>query len=368
MDLGELYVRRLIIHEVPKPADGPVGLSEIESPLKDEIGLYFRERLVESFVFDRTTILFDPASDSPVPAEVLTLLTEAEPDLLGRSQALAKHLHDRQTGATSGGLLMVALLEVSGSRGVGILKLEKEEGAHALLKTVGGKHTIDVELIKDLFLTKKTRVFKAAIFVSAISQKAPTKPSTETAIADEALGPDVDSKTGEAGISPATGMEAVVADRQVERTPSAEVAQFFMKFLGCKIASDPKTQTTSMVEESLAYINEIPDPTKKSRYLTGLVADVAKPAETINVSTFAEDNLDEDDRDSFVQHLANKGVPTTSFQKDITSVKSFLEKITYKFESGINVIVPTAAEGDVAVGGANDHTVLTVTGKLKKVR
>jgi len=70
-----------------------------------------------------------------------------------------------QSGINSKGLLSVIFCKVDGRHSLAILKLEREEGVRLKTTTLAGKQTYDLDLIKELMLTGKTKLFKLGLFV-----------------------------------------------------------------------------------------------------------------------------------------------------------------------------------------------------------
>lgn len=69
-----------------------------------------------------------------------------------------------QSKVNSSGLLAIALGQASGAPTLAIIKLEPERGVHYAISTVDGRHTVDLELLRNLTLTDKTKVYKTALF------------------------------------------------------------------------------------------------------------------------------------------------------------------------------------------------------------
>ena len=145
-DLALLIVNRVIIHEVPHRRENtaPV-LSDIESPMDDDIRQLLKERIIATAGDPSKTfeIEWDPQTTSPVPGLVATHLASPEIDVLvEQSRAMAQHLFTTQPTTSPGGLLLVIHAAISPQPVVIILKLEKQEGARIVPHPAGdGKHT-----------------------------------------------------------------------------------------------------------------------------------------------------------------------------------------------------------------------------------
>jgi len=131
--LSQLTINRIIIHEVPRhlrsDSESSPAYSEVESPLNDELRVFFKEKIVEtvgsSSAYD---VIFDATTRSPVPQMVRDFLARSDINFVEMSKVIAKHLHDAQGGVSPGGLVTVVDCRIEDNRAIGILKLEKEAG------------------------------------------------------------------------------------------------------------------------------------------------------------------------------------------------------------------------------------------------
>jgi Na+/H+ antiporter 1 len=82
---------------------------------------------------------------------------------IGVLAILGMHLYDLQKKTNSPGLLTVIRARAAGQDLIAILKLEREVGVHVQIDEKGAKRVINLEFLRDLTLTRKTRVFKAAV-------------------------------------------------------------------------------------------------------------------------------------------------------------------------------------------------------------
>lgn len=192
--------------------------------------------------------------------------------------------------------------------------------------------TYNVEYMRDLFLTGRTRVFKIALF-----------------LLDEAA------------------LEGWVSDLQA-RGP--DIADFFLTtFLGCRLTSDPSVVTRTFHLAAEKFINEIvSDPETKVRYETALLAQLNSNDKEISLNTFANKYLDTKDRAPFVKDLAAAGV-TTSFVKDTQLISKKLRKLQYEFSQGVKVTYPADIPEDVVhVSAQTDgRTAMKIVDELKNL-
>lgn len=313
-DIGLLAVRKVIFHEVPhrsrkEAGTGPV-LSEVESPITDEIQVYLSERIKNSVGSSRSfDIEFDPQSSSPIPSLIKNYTSN--PDSLAFiaiSQEMAKHLYTIQTGSNPGGLLAVVDCEVGSSPALALLKIEKEEGARLQQDLFKGKKTFNVLHFRDLILTENTRLFKVASFVRLVQ--------------------DFDS---------------VVSDYQRGSRSYIEVADFFLrKFLGCKLREEPQVATKKFYEIATDFINDVfkNEPLKLAKCYHHLVSELSSEQARIDPKKFAEKYLPLKQRQSFLNHLEEHGLSAKSFSLETSLVEPRLRHSLLEFRSGIKVVTP----------------------------
>jgi hypothetical protein len=156
-DLGTFRIEKAIVHEVPqryvrKGSGGP-NLSEIESPLDQDLANYFERKVAGSLAEAALDVLFDPTASSPIPDLVRDSVGSRKQSFVAISQDMAKHLHEVQTGVNPAGLLAVLQGTVAGRRCLAILKLEKESGVRVEQLQIDGKRTLSVLNVRDLILT-----------------------------------------------------------------------------------------------------------------------------------------------------------------------------------------------------------------------
>jgi hypothetical protein len=238
-------------------------------------------------------------------------------------------------------LIAVVDCSIGESRAIGILKLEKEEGVRLRETTHHGLRTFDVSYIRDLILTRKTKLFKIGFFFPP---------------------PD----------SPSDDPEGRVCDEQRGYLPRTEVAGFFLEtFLGCRLVDDPRIATKQFFLAAQDFINEhIEDPVERTEILNHLLSEVTNRRTRINVLDFARASLSAQKRQPFLSYLAEHGVDGQTIAKDITLIEAQTKKMAMEFYNGISVVGSVEAFGesvkvDRARGG---DAKVQITGKLKRVK
>jgi hypothetical protein len=303
MDWDEFTVERAVVHYVPTDkGDDQSELLLTDDAIRLDPGLqsYFRDKIAMRLSARAMEVVADPEQAQTVPDAVRAVLPDAE-QLVACSKDIATHLHTVQSRVNSSGLLAVVLGQIAGVQPcVAVIKLEPERGVRYAISTVDGRHTVDLELLRNLTLTDKTKVYKTALLLE-----------------------DGGAIAGWA------------ADDQRTTASGTQVANFFLsRFLGCAPKLPAAITTFNFVRAASASINEdVKSPKQRSRYQVALLAVMQDNTTTIRPWTFAETNLEPEDRPAFLGRIAKAGIPpTTTFVKDTSRVN--VSRFTMTFTSG----------------------------------
>lgn len=333
-------IQHVIIHEVLRQKAGekkalPI-YSEAESELKDESKLFLREKLINSIGSSNAhEILFDENYTSPVPEIIKKLLTEDynNENFIESSKSFACHLNNIQTAINSAGFILIFSGFNIDKRVVGISKLEKVEGAQLKQSQRGGKNTFEITNLKNLILSKNTKLFKIAVY-----------------------------EKNDDGF-----YFGNICDNQLNA--KGEIAHFFLKkFLGCKLKADYAIETKHFYKYSIDFIQSIDDPLIQNQYKLFLQAYIQNNQNVIESRRFASTYLQVSHRQAYEQYLVKKSVPFTII-KDCRYIENDLKKHLYKFENGIQIIgTKDDFEDQVKLESLeNGNTRATVESRLEKI-
>lgn len=305
MDLGTFFVDEIAVHDVPRnnvnstPAD--ITYSDQASPLNAELRNFFKQKTTQSLGRHGYLVEHDPDQASPVPALIEAILVDSQ-QLISASRDIARHLYDSQPAVSNPGLLVALLGRVQNGACLGILKLEREDAIRVEETTLpGGGKTFSVAHLRDLMLGKHTRLFKASAFHM----------------------PDGSLDT----------LAGIVSDDQRGYNPTTEVATFFLaRFLGARLRTAPDVATKTFFEASQEWIEaEVTEPEKKARYEIALLGEMNRQAHSLTPNSFATENLDVDDRQSYRTFLTTAEAPTVSFEKDLKLVAPRVKRLSLRF-------------------------------------
>lgn len=335
-DLSKVSVTNIIFHDVPvntrKKGVGPL-LTDQETGADSQ-----RVPLLETRVRGvlgggaAYPIEFLPGSASPVPDAVSLLVDKAAaPDcLIQQSRRMAAFLFDIQVGSVSAGLLCVLKVAAGARRGVAIMKLEREKGADLHLNQQGGHCSFEMSVLDSLVLTDGTRLFKSALFLEGASG----------------------------------GMEAVASDNQNSASRSSDVAQFWLKFLGCRFVVEPRISTQRWFDASVEFVNDcVRDPVEKNALYEHLVSEMNSNKHSISPKRFISDYVKRDLQQEYSEFLTKNGVALRSFPKDTSDIESKLKRLSYHTHEGVTVTAPADKENLIQVASKR----IIVNDQLRKV-
>jgi hypothetical protein len=315
MDPASFTVEDVIVHDVPpndgqRTAEQAVTLSEAAIPDLDASRRnYFGEKITGSLAGKAFAVTRDPDQPSNVPDQIASILGDTA-QLVAASQEMARTLYAVQSQVNNPGLLTVIVGSASSERWIGVLKLQRHEGIQMRqITTESGDKTFSATILDDLTLTDQTRVFKASLF---------------------------------RGEEPAAhALEGLVSDEQRGYDPRREVANFFLaRFLGCKLKAEPEVSTKAFFDGSREYFAKVPDAERQRNYNTALVAELLSPAETLVPTDFAQRFLQSEDRQGYLDHLAERDLREEAIDKDIKLIQPKLNRLTMRTAHNIRVVGP----------------------------
>lgn len=311
IDTTTILIEKIIVHDIPKHKKGEKGIepnySEQESKLTQGLRNFFKEKVMQALGSDKSfKICFDDDNTSPISWINKEILESDGSNFPLQSKAITKHLFEIQVGYNAAGILVVIFGKVNSFNTCIILKLEKDTGAQ--LKLDDKTHSFNIEEVKDLMLTQKTKIFKVALFIQREDFKAK--------------------------------YDGVIMDYQIDIKEKKEVTTWFMeKFLGCRAFEDPKITTQHFYNHTRAYINTIQDDIDRAKYIQDLNSYVQKNSLTLNPKEFADDYLrTTKHRNDYKTFLETKKFKFSSFPKDLSQIDRQVKKITLTFDNDIAIV------------------------------
>jgi nucleoid associated protein NdpA len=346
MNVASLCIDETIIHEITDrvlapPSPPQLLLSNAVSPLDDDLRAYFQARIAESLRLAAFAVVADPGRNSPTPELVHQGFVGSGVDFVETSKAMAQHLFNAQLNVRSSpGLLVISKGRLDSGACLAILKLQKQEGVNLERTGSSGAESYSLEHLRRLMLTNDTKVFKVALFEGN-------------------------------GVAEIEDIHALVSDKQRFSSPEKRMAEFFLAdFLGCRLRDDPAQTTSTYMVRAEKFFNErIASPEKRARYHRALQADLTSQSDSVAPRTFATEQLDEGDRQAFLDYLKLGEVSTSRFKKDTTLIEQRLREAEYVLASGIRIRGSQTAFDEHADIAEKDGEMLEmlITDRLKSV-
>ncbi len=340
-DIALLEISKIIVHDVPRHRKGDtspqIDYSEKESNLTQELKTFFKDKLVEIINKKSYRVFYNTNSISPIPS-IIYSLNNSSPrnDLIEPSKRIAKHLYDIQKGTNPAGIVVIIEGMINGNNIISILKVERDEGAKIEKNTA--HRYIDIVTVKDLLLTKKTKLFKASIFFNRTDY-------------------NVD-------------YDGYVADNQLQISSMKEVADFFLSdFLGCEFYDDTRILTKNFFECTQSFISKIEDPIKKAKYYEHLLSYTNKPTSSISFLEFSNEYLEIDDRQNYEDYMIFSKFPEENIRKDTELINSHIKRMMIDFDNDVSVISKKGDLGNkIKLSPVEEGmTKAEIIGKIKKI-
>jgi len=310
-DLARLRISHTIFHDVPsrpRRAEGAPILADLETAIDVRRAHILNTRITQVLASKQAySIRFCAAPATQVPAEVrnFTSRDHTVEEFVQMSRRLATFLYAQHTGATSPGLLCVMSVTAGAKSGIAILKLERQEGAEIKFTGEEGHRVFNMDVLENLILTDKTRLFKSAAFL----RNGPADDQFELGACDS-QGPE-------------------------------DVARFWMTYLGCELHEEPRVITRRWFETSLEFANErIADPVAKNNFYEHLHSELNSNRRRVAPRQFIDDNLPPDLRAPYTEFMQQRRVSLHAFTKDNSDIKARLRRRAFHTEHGISVVVP----------------------------
>lgn len=310
IDTSTILIERIIVHSIPKHKKGDYSIlpeySENESFVPDGLRDFFKDKVIQSFNSkNEMKVCYDSENVSPASTYLNEIINDKDDVFVEKSKQLTRHLFEVQVGNNASGILVIIFGKVNDKNTCILLKLERDKGAQ--LKLDLKRKTFDIEEVKDLMLTEKTKIYKVGMFIQRDSF----------------------------GIN----FDGVVADLQINIRNKRDIQSWFMqKFLGCKPYEDPKITTHRFYNLTTTFIQTVENPVVRAKYTQDLNSFMTKNDTSLSAQGFANDYMETQHKDDYRKYLLEKKFGMSSFVKDISNIERRLKQITMIFENGITIL------------------------------
>lgn len=342
LDTSTIVIENIIVHSIPKHKKGDFSItpeySEQESSLPDSLRVFFKEKVVESLQSKKELrVCYNTENVSPVSSYINQIINSNGTDLITQSKLMTKYLFEVQDGQNASGILVIIFGKINKNSTCIIIKLERDEGAQ--LELDHKTKSFNIKDVKDLMLTRKTKIYKVGLFVDKT-----------------VFNIEYDGST---------------ADLQIDPKTKKEVTTWFIeKFLGCVPLADPRTTTKKFYDYTTTFIQSFEEPIKKAKYSQDLNSYLQKNSRRISAKEFADDYMETSDKDSYSKYLKEKEFRLSEFPKDNSLINNKIKKLTMTFANDVVIVGKKGTfKNDVNLQKQNDGTTKAeIVSKVKSIR
>lgn len=310
LDTSTITIEKIIVHSIPRHKKGDLTLgpqySEQESSLPDGLRVFFKDKVVQSLCSNKELrVKYDEENISPVSTYINEIITSEGSSLIEQSILMTKYLFEIQDGQNASGILVVIFGRINNKGACIIIKLERDEGAQLELDPI--TKSFNIIGVKDLMLTKKTKIYKVGLFIDKLK-----------------FNVNFDGSTADLQIDP--------------KTKKVVTTWFIEKFLGCIPIENPKTTTKKFYDYTTTFIQSITDTIKKAKYTQDLNSYLQKNTHRISAREFANDYMETIDKNSYNSYLLDKKFIMSEFIKDVDYIDKKIKTITMLFANDIAIV------------------------------
>ncbi|MEB2776381.1 nucleoid-associated protein [Algoriphagus sp. D3-2-R+10] len=342
LDTSTIIIKKIIVHSIPRHKKGDLTIepqySEQESSLPDGLRVFFKDKIINSLQSNKELrVCYNTDDVSPVSTYINKILNSNGKDFIEQSKLITKYLFEIQDGQNASGILVVIYGKINDKNTCIIIKLERDEGAQLELNPK--TKSFNIKDVKDLMLTRRTKIYKVGLFVNKSEFKIKFDGST--------------------------------ADLQIDPKSKKEVTTWFIeKFLGCVPLLDPRTTTKKFYDLTTTFIQTIDEPIKKAKYTQDLNSYLQKNSSRISANEFADDYMETNEKDNYNQYLKEKNFRMSEFPKDNSFIERKIKTITMLLTNDIAVIGKKGTfENNVKLEKQNDgNTKIEIISKVKSIK
>lgn len=331
MHLTHLEIDKICIHQIFKRQ--PNGSKKTPEKSSDLVKFdaaameTFKQRVIDALGSQSKAVdmkIIEQDADK-APSLFTSLRAVTDSDFIETSYVLANKLADAQKRKGLSGGIVVVFRGSFGSTNaanrkiiVGVIKAD----IYSAYQKIEDKltHEISLKYVKEALLTPSTKLFKTAAFAEKQS-----KSSSSTT-------PDLNDS-----------WQVAVSDYQISQADGKVAAQYFYEtFLGCGYPESSARNTQKFFESVKAFIKSLELTNEEKYELNNALVCYLKLDKSgiISPDQFAQTYFDSDTADDFMTHLADAGVPITSFTKDTQHVDSKLKIQKVSFGQSIRLLAP----------------------------
>lgn len=321
---ANVTVQRMIVHKVDhKNYDEPL-LSDLESPITDDVGSFLRQHIVSNREHKRARVarFAEPSADVKAVRTFCDTVLADPSSFVQQTQRIAELLFRSMVGdnrISAGDLVVCTFFEGTdkGLEWLALLKMDPEDGFVGEREQVNGQTRIVLRRVPEILPTGELQ--KCAFIVPPDLRKA-------------------------------KGHDLVVLDQQAAsygmRRP---VASFFLKdFLKCEVGFERKEQTSTFIYQSQAWVTQKEDtwPTEDvALFMERTVEAVRAPI--VDVAAFAQEVIqDPDEQEQYLAHMKREGLRELTFEPDPEERERWTRYTWFRGDDDLQLRIRSEAIGE----------------------
>lgn len=342
IDFAFLTINKIIIHDIPKHKKNDHNItpsySEQESVITEGMRLFFQEKIKTALNSPLSFKVCFNNNENAIVSSYISRIIESDANYIENSKEIAKSLFIKQMGSNAAGILLIIRGDIEDKKVCVVMKLERDNGAKLVLNE--DTKSYNIEEVRDLMLTHKTKVFKVAFFVDRTDF-------------------NID-------------YDGLLMDYQINLITKKETNTFFMNFLECIALYDPKIKTQKFYSLTKKFIDTIENPLTRSKYIQDMNSYLQNNLTIVSPEDFANNfMIDTEHKNNYKILLEEEDFTFDSFIKDRTLVNSFIDKICIEFENDIFIVGKGGSFEDKVIltpEGNNGQYKAEILSKIKKIK
>ena len=315
-------VQRMIVHKVDhKKYDAPL-LSDLESPIEDEVRSFLRQHIAlnQEHKRVRTARFLEPSDGAETVCTLCDDIFADASHFVQRSRQIATHLFQSMTGdgRISPGDLVICTFsegEDQNLQWLAILKMDLNDGFVGERRGEKGQKRVILRRVPDVLPTGGLQ--KCAFILPSVLRKK---------------------------------YDLLVLDQQTGRHGAKKpVASFFLKkFMKCEVGFERKEGTQVFVLQSQAWVTQKKDtwPTEDIALFKERTIEAVR-ANIIDVVAFAHEMIqDPDEQEEYLTHVRQKGLRELTFEPDPEERNRWTRYTWFKGDDDLQVKIRSEAVGE----------------------
>jgi hypothetical protein len=320
-NLPEITIHKIIVHKVDHKLNREPILSDLESPLTDEVRSFLRQHIISNREHNRAhkaTFINMPNPISILCDEILVNSNSFVDRSKDIANLLFRAMFDGRGNIVPGDLVICTYTENGiETQHLALLKMEPEDGFVGKRENVNGRIRVILERVPEVLPTKELQ--KCAFILPA-------------------------------NLRQERGYDLIILDQQTARFGIRRpVASFFQSgFLQCKTGLHPKEQTHIFIYQSQAWLKQkkdelAADDIERFKQRTTEIVQ----SNVVDVTTFAQETLaDPEMQNEYLVYMQDKGLEGLTFVPDPQEREKWTGYIWFRGDDDLEIRIRTNAVGE----------------------